>query len=1085
MTHTTARKAPPDSPANPVTIAGGDPQVDEYGPSRSASVVPFKPTPKDRLPGFWGAPPRLSLYHTERAQSARERAEAKVPAWLADARRILWDGGLRRADTRYADVADHNIMTLACALNYASHGFHVIDSHAVDPKTALGTGWAKGSTSAKIPRGTGWEKRASTDRDQIIRGWTGDGIYPVGRKGKPPKNYNKIWCPRNVSIAFPPGCDLFVVDVDGPLGLKNLAALEDEHGPLPKTVAQITGSGGRHYIFRGHGRPIFNSASAFATKIDIRGEGGQMLVCPSIHESGGFYQWLDGCSPDECEIAVAPEWLEQRAFEVSKKHQTESNPKPKKARQTPKGSYTAHGETAPQTFDERLASFGDGDGLTGFNTAIYAAACAWWWAFPEGDSDDLKDLLREAILDAPCDNDRAITRYATDYHLDSEIGNARVWVEGERQKKEDVEQTPEESASLRDRLLSQASTMSTDTTEPEILALIREAIADGADSTVQARLKGVVTAQTPLGADAFNRLWKAEAKLKPKEKAKLVGGIPVQSIHSDFSDQVDYAQARIVVANEESPCIFQFGGAYSVADSARNRVRLIESKDSLFTALHKITRWEKITDGDGAVQGVVPPELVVKGIFNDHEFADTLPEILAVPSTPFFDMDGNLVEEDGYHAGAKVYLAKGGLALDRVSGEPTPEEVKEAKRLLVEEVLADFPLGGMDRDQIVGTLAGESRDHAHAVTHAIAFMLLPFCRAMIAGPTPGHMFTKPGPGTGASLLVDLLTLIATGSPAPAMTFPTTNEEVGKTLSAALAEGAPFVLFDNIDKSIGSGELASAMTAQTYQARILGKSQTVTVPVRTVWTFTGNNITANSDVLRRLILILLDAGVPDPENRTPAKGWRHKNVRQWVSANRPMLVWACLTLIQNWVAKGMKRAETSLASYEDWAEVMGGILKAADFQGFLGGQAEERAKAIDSADDGLVQLLYVMAEFPDGTLFRAGGTRPLGKGKDAVPTVSIQALLNGTDRAEIKQGDEAPDPIQINGWGYSTFDGAYKTSGQIGARMKVFARKPYQVGDQLVSFEGMADPRDKTVIYRMTKTPDAEEGETPGPEVPEK
>ena len=316
--------------------------------------------------------------------------------------------------------------------------------------------------------------------------------------------------------------------------------------------------------------------------------------------------------------------------------------------------------------------------------------------------------------------------------------------------------------SVRDDLLPIAEAFNADTTEPEIRDLIRQALKAKADKTVQGRLKAAVVGKTAIGAKAFNDLWKEESRLfqKPKgDSENTADGVEVCPVKYDFPAQLDYARRRIVEANADRPRLFQFGGAYATADAVRHRIRLIEDRDSMNFILQDVTRWE-VLDKQGEEyfpRLVTPPESIVRVLYMDHEFADTLPEILAVPSTPFFDADGNLVDVDGYHAGAKVYLAKGDLVLPGVSRDPSPEELAEAKRLLVEEVLADFPLGGMDRAQIVGTLSGENAESAHAVTHAVAMTLLPFCRDMIAGPTPGHVYTKPGPGTGASLLVDVLT----------------------------------------------------------------------------------------------------------------------------------------------------------------------------------------------------------------------------------------------------------------------------------------------------------------------------------------
>lgn len=616
------------------------------------------------------------------------------------------------------------------------------------------------------------------------------------------------------------------------------------------------------------------------------------------------------------------------------------------------------------------------------------------------------------------------------------------------------------ATSVRDDLLSMVESFNINTTDPEVEELIRVALDSDADSSTMGHLKDAIAAKTKIKARSFTEKWNAAKKARVRRKPKGRSSEDIESCHvkDDFQDQLEYARRRIREANEERPRIFQFGGGYVTADAVRHRVRTIEDRDSLHFILQDVTRWNanvKIGD-DWEVRKVPPPESVVRTLHKDHDFADTLPELLAVPATPFFDAEGRLVAEEGYHEGAKVYLAPGDLEVARVSEVPSAEEVKEAKRLLLEEVIADFPLGGLTRDEIV-------KGEHPAVTHAVALALLPFCRDMISGPTPGHVFTKPGPGTGASLLVNVLTTIAGGTPAPAMELPGHKDEISKTLSAALSEGAPVILFDNVGNAIASPALASAMTESTYQARILGKTQTVTVPVRAVWVFTANNIEASEEIIRRLVLIPLDAGVPDPKNRIPAKGWRHSNLRQWVTQNRPRLIWACLTLIQNWVAGGMQRASKALASYEDWAGVMGGILAAANFTGFLEGQDEEQAKAADSVADGLSQFVSVLADYPAGTIFRPGGSAKFG----GEPTVSVLDILNGKERADFSSKD-APDPIQINGWGYSSHDGAYTTSGRIGRGMKVFARKPYRAGTEILHFDELSDTKNGASVYRLRK-----------------
>lgn len=380
------------------------------------------PTPFDRLPvaSFFGAPPRTSLYHTKRADAARRRTEIDLPDELATAQSLLANAGLRRADARYPDVADHNAATLAYALAYVARGFFVIDSHAIDPRTGRGTG---PQNSAKLPRGHAWQKRATDDPDEVASFWTGQGEYPADKKGIRHR-YSPPHAPRNVSIVLPEGCGLFVLDIDGEDGKRALAALIEANGELPRTPQSVSGSRGLHFIFR-TSRPIRNTASQIEAGVDIRGEGGQIIAAPSIHATGNFYQWAESCAPWECEIADAPAWLEELAFSATKKN-VKAAPKAR-ARVTGGPNRKPRSVATGGGFDhwcERI-----GDHADGFDSPINSAACAWWRENPDGDAEELKELLRAMILDAPCDDDRADSRYATDDYLDDRIEGARHFVE--------------------------------------------------------------------------------------------------------------------------------------------------------------------------------------------------------------------------------------------------------------------------------------------------------------------------------------------------------------------------------------------------------------------------------------------------------------------------------------------------------------------------------------------------------------------------------------------------------------------------------------------------------------------------------
>ena len=91
----------------------------------------------------------------------------------------------------------------------------------------------------------------------------------------------------------PNGLDLLVVDVDTKHdGMANWAAFVAEHGPFPATAAHRTPSGGLHLFFD---TPITGRNGKLLDGVDIRGEGGQVVVPPS-------WRLVDGAAVQYCEL---------------------------------------------------------------------------------------------------------------------------------------------------------------------------------------------------------------------------------------------------------------------------------------------------------------------------------------------------------------------------------------------------------------------------------------------------------------------------------------------------------------------------------------------------------------------------------------------------------------------------------------------------------------------------------------------------------------------------------------------------------------------------------------------------------------
>ena len=114
----------------------------------------------------------------------------------------------------------------------------------------------------------------------------------------------------DLNLGMPTGgaSGLFVVDVDGQVGRESLAKWEVEHDPLPLTLTSATGreGGGEHRFFVTGEHNV--SSCTPAPNINIKGNGGYVVVPPSIHPSGRAYEWL---SNGASEFAPAPAWLHE------------------------------------------------------------------------------------------------------------------------------------------------------------------------------------------------------------------------------------------------------------------------------------------------------------------------------------------------------------------------------------------------------------------------------------------------------------------------------------------------------------------------------------------------------------------------------------------------------------------------------------------------------------------------------------------------------------------------------------------------------------------------------------------------------
>ncbi|MCK9185085.1 MAG: phage/plasmid primase, P4 family [Candidatus Cloacimonetes bacterium] len=173
----------------------------------------------------------------------------------------------------------------AAAVNYAERKWRVVPLYGIlpDGRCSCGRPECDGNAKGKHPRITEWQEKATSDRKKIDYWW---GMWPQANVG--------VMCGQDTGF--------MVVDVDGPTGEGSLHGKE-----WPKTPKVKTGRG-YHYHFKWPKLDFkLKNNAGILPGVDVKVGKGQVAMPPSTHYNGSKYEWV--VSPDECELADAPDWF--------------------------------------------------------------------------------------------------------------------------------------------------------------------------------------------------------------------------------------------------------------------------------------------------------------------------------------------------------------------------------------------------------------------------------------------------------------------------------------------------------------------------------------------------------------------------------------------------------------------------------------------------------------------------------------------------------------------------------------------------------------------------------------------------------
>jgi len=209
----------------------------------------------------------------------------------------------------------------------------------------------------------------------------------------------------------------------------------------------------------------------------------------------------------------------------------------------------------------------------------------------------------------------------------------------------------------------------------------------------------------------------------------------------------------------------------------------------------------------------------------------------------------------------------------------------------------------------------------------VAAMMALFVRHLPGGMglRPGFLWYANKPGSGKSVLAKVCLYIVLGRAAVAKLKK--DDDLDKEIEAFCRASVPYIFLDNIRGGLNSTTIEQMLTSQESTGRAMGGHGTFTAQNTALLLATGNQIEITEDALRRFLLVdLFEKG--DPEARvfdTPLNDSLMRS-ETW----RVEMLEALWAIVAHWHEAGMPKGSRSLASFEEYAMLLGGIVEAAGY-----------------------------------------------------------------------------------------------------------------------------------------------------------
>jgi hypothetical protein len=324
-----------------------------------------------------------------------------------------------------------------------------------------------------------------------------------------------------------------------------------------------------------------------------------------------------------------------------------------------------------------------------------------------------------------------------------------------------------------------------------------------------------------------------------------------------------------------------------------------------------------------------------------------LPIVTSIAQLPIVLPDGTVLTGEGVDRRSGIYFDVPKELVLPKREDLSEEAVREAMAFLTDEWLCD----------VAADYPGKLVAVACALT-IIEKSLLP--------QRPAFFVTGGRRGAGKTTLLRMIAMAATGLPAAAAAWSTSEEERRKALFSYLGAGLAFLIWDNIARgtTITCTSIERSLTEEFYSDRVLGFSEVRTVPTYTVQAFTGNNVGPRGDLASRSLVVRLSADQLDPENRS----FKHPDPVGWTNVNRGKILRSMYAVLLGNPRRAAKRKGLAAppTRFKEWWEMVGSAVEFAAREEIDFKKIFAESEADEEADSSLTFVLRELSQlWPNG------------------------------------------------------------------------------------------------------------------------